>query len=82
MNALQNGPATTVSRKYVQIRHSVSDSLIAEGPLGWGITPFEGNYYISSKYLLTDGFRVNWLPGILAGSTGCPIHCCRLYGLG
>ena len=46
-----------MSRKYVQIRHSASDSLIAEGPLAWGITPFEGNYYISSKYLLTDGFR-------------------------
>ena len=29
-----------LSRKYVQIRHSASDSLIAEGPLGWGITPF------------------------------------------
>ena len=53
-----------MSRKYVQIRHSASDSLIAEGPLGWGITPFEGNYYISSKHLLTDGFRVNWLPGL------------------
>jgi len=53
-----------VSRKYVQIKHSASDSLIAEGPLGWGITPFEGNYYISRKYLLTDGFRVNWLPGL------------------
>lgn len=35
-----------MSRKYVQIRHTVSDSLIAEGPL-WGIAPFEGNYYIS-----------------------------------
>ena len=47
-----------MSRKYVQIRHSASDTLIAEGPLGWGITPFEGNYYISRKYLFTDGFRV------------------------
>jgi hypothetical protein len=53
-----------VSRTHIQIRHSASDSLIAEGPLGWGITPFEGNYYISGKYLLTDGFRVNWLPGL------------------
>jgi hypothetical protein len=54
-----------VSHTYVQIRHTVSDTLIAEGPLGWGITPFEGNYYISSKYLLTDGFRINWLPNPL-----------------
>ena len=53
-----------MSRKYVRIRLSASDSMIAEGPLGWGITPFEGNYYISRKYLLTDGFRVNYLPGL------------------
>jgi hypothetical protein len=38
-----------VSRNYVQIRHTASDTLIAEGPLGWGITPFEGNYYIRKK---------------------------------
>ncbi len=36
---------------------------IAEGPLGWGITPFEGNYYIRRKYLLTSGFKVNFIPG-------------------
>ena len=53
-----------MSRKHVRIRHTVSDTLIAEGPLGWGITPFEGNYYISRKYLRTDGFRVNYLPGL------------------
>ena len=38
--------------------------LLAEGPLGWGITPFEGNYYISRKYLRTDRFRPNFLPGL------------------
>lgn len=37
---------------------------MAEGPLGWGIKPFEGNYYIRRKYLLTRGFRVNFFPGL------------------
>ena len=37
--------------------------MIAEGPLGWGITPFEGNFYISKKYLKTDRFRANYIPG-------------------
>lgn len=37
---------------------------IAEGPLGWGITPFEGNLYISRKYLQTDGFKPNFIPGL------------------
>ena len=36
--------------------------MLAEGPLGWGITPFEGNFYISKKFLQTDRFRVNYLP--------------------
>jgi len=47
----------------VTITHRDSGILLAEGPLGWGITRFEGNYYISRKYLLTDGFRVNYVPG-------------------
>jgi len=53
-----------VSRKYVRITHPASKTLIAEGPLGWGITPFESNYYISRKFLVTDGFRINYLPGL------------------
>ena len=35
-----------MSKKYIRIKHSASNTLIAEGPLGWGITPFEGNLYI------------------------------------
>ena len=38
--------------------------MLAEGPLGWGITPFEGKFYISKKFLRTDRFRVNYLPGL------------------
>jgi hypothetical protein len=50
--------------KQVRITHKPSDELIAGGPLGWGITSFEGNYYIQSKYLKTTGFKVNYLPGL------------------
>ena len=53
-----------MGRKCVRIKHAGSDTLIAEGPLGWGITPFEGNYYIGGKYLVTDAFRVNYVPGL------------------
>lgn len=48
----------------VRIRHRDSDTVLAEGPLGWGITPFEGNLYIRKKHLKTDGFRVNFFPGL------------------
>ncbi len=53
-----------MARKYVRITHRSSGTKLAEGPLGWGITPFEGNYYISRKYLLTDGFKPNFIPGL------------------
>ncbi len=53
-----------MSRKYLRIKHASSDTLIADGPIGWGITPFEGNYYIANKYLSTTGFRINYLPGL------------------
>ena len=50
--------------KHVRIRHKRSRLLIAEGPLGWGITPFEGNLYIRRKFLKTDRFKVNYIPGL------------------
>ncbi len=53
-----------MSRKCVRIKHTGSDSLIADGPVGWAITPFEGNFYIRNKYLVTDGFRINYVPGL------------------
>jgi len=49
---------------YIRIRHRTTGLLLAEGPLGWGITPFEGNYYVSKKYLRTNGFKPNFMPGI------------------
>jgi len=50
--------------KSVQIVHRTSGEVLADGPLGWGITPFEGNFYISRKYLKTDRLKVNFLPGL------------------
>lgn len=52
-----------MARKRIRIHHGPSGTLLAEGPLGWGITPFEGNYYISRKHLATRGFRFGYLPG-------------------
>ena len=48
----------------IRITHKPSNTLLAEGPLGWGITPFEGNYYVRRQYLKTDGFKINYLPGL------------------
>ena len=53
-----------MTNKRVRIRFSDTEEIIADGPIGWGITPFEGNYYIRRKYLKTDGFRVNYIPGL------------------
>ena len=53
-----------MGKKFVRIKHVDSGTLIADGPVGWAITPFEGNYYIRKENLLTDAFRVNYLPGL------------------
>ena len=51
-------------KNHIRIKHSESNTLIAEGPIGWGITPFEVNLYISRNFLKTDGFKINYLPGL------------------
>ena len=53
-----------MSKKHVRIRHRASGATLAEGPMGWGITPFEGNYYVARKYLRTDGFKPHYVPGL------------------
>jgi hypothetical protein len=54
----------TRSTQAIRITHRPSGQVIAEGPIGFGgITPFEGNLYISRKYLKTDRLRPNWVPG-------------------
>ena len=52
------------SKTFVRITHRATGKLLAEGPLGWAVTPFEGHYYIGKKYLLTDAFRLNYIPGL------------------
>lgn len=52
-----------LAKKFIRISHRLSGTKLAEGPVGWGITPFEGNLYIRRKFLLTDGFKPNFIPG-------------------
>ena len=53
-----------MARFFVRITHKPTGILLAEGPLGWGITPFEGNYYIRKQYLKTEAFKLNFIPGL------------------
>jgi len=48
----------------IRIKHRGTGTILAEGPIGWGITPFEGNLYIRRKYLKTKQIRANFLPGL------------------
>lgn len=48
----------------VRITLKRTGEILAEGPVGWGITPFEGNYYIGRRYLRTRGFSTNYVPGL------------------
>ncbi len=51
-------------QKRVRVTHRESKTVIADGPLGWGITPFEGNLYIQKKFLTTNRFKANFVPGL------------------
>ena len=48
----------------IRIKHRGTGIILAEGPVGWGITPFEGNFYIRRKYLRTNALKVNGVPGL------------------
>lgn len=50
--------------KKLRIIHQPSGELIAEGEKGWGMFLFEGNYYISSKNLKTNGFKFSGISGL------------------
>ena len=52
-----------MAKKYVRVTYLPTDTVLAEGPLGWGITPFEGKLYVRKKYLRTDAFKVDFIPG-------------------
>ena len=44
-----------MTRKYARISHADSGHVIAEGPIGWAITPFEGNLYIGGNFTQAGG---------------------------
>ena len=51
-------------KESVRITHRPTGAVLAEGPLGWGITSFEGNYYVSRKYRRAGAFKPNFVPGV------------------
>lgn len=51
-------------RRHVRITHRPSGVVLADGVLGWGITPWEGNYYISAPRLRDGSFRSSNIPGV------------------
>ncbi|MGD9685128.1 MAG: hypothetical protein AB7W16_28505 [Candidatus Obscuribacterales bacterium] len=53
-----------MAKTIIRVTHATTGEKLAEGPKGWGITPFEGNLYIQHKYLLTDKLKVNFIPGL------------------
>jgi uncharacterized protein (DUF427 family) len=53
-----------LSHKTITIIHRHTGVALAQGPLGWGITPFEGNYYIRRRYLKAGIFKANFIPGL------------------
>ena len=46
----------------IRIIRIPSGQIVAEGPGGWDITPFEGNLYIRRRDLRKRNFKVNFLP--------------------
>jgi hypothetical protein len=52
-----------MARRVIRIVHSPSATVVAEGPIGWGITPCEGSYYIRRKHLRAK-FEPNFIPGM------------------
>ena len=47
----------------LRIVHRQTGTLVAEGAIGWEITPFEGNYYIGSRALREGKFTPTFIPG-------------------
>lgn len=52
-----------MSRQSITISHRATGAVLAHGPIGWGIAPFEGNYYIRRRYLKGGLFKANYIPG-------------------
>jgi len=54
----------TKSSRRLRIVHRHTGTLVAEGAIGWEITPFEGNYYIGSRALREGRFTPTFVPGV------------------
>ena len=53
-----------MNNKSITITHRRTGVVLAQGPIGWGITSFEGNYYISRPHLKDGLFKANFVPGL------------------
>ncbi len=53
-----------MSHKTITITHRRTGVVLAQGPLGWGVTPFEGNYYVSRRNLKDGIFKPHFIPGL------------------
>jgi len=62
-----------MSHKTITITHRPTGVVLAQGPLGWGVTQFEGNYYVSRRHLKDGIFKPNFIPGL------CPYKS-SMYG--
>jgi hypothetical protein len=51
-------------RRHLRIVHRPTGAVVAEGPIGWGITPFDSGYYVARRYLREGRFKPNFLPGV------------------
>lgn len=56
--------AQTKTSRRLRIVHRQTGTLVAEGAIGWEITPFEGNYYIGSRALREGRFTPTFIPGV------------------
>lgn len=48
----------------VKVVHRPSGTVLAEGPLGWGMTPFDGGIYIRRRHLVGGSFTPGVPPGL------------------
>ena len=55
---------STVRCHFLRIIHPRSGAVLAEGPLGWGITPFDGGLYIRRRHLRAGRFTAGLIPGL------------------
>lgn len=52
-----------MNRQAITITHRATGAVLAEGPIGWDVTPFEGNYYIRHHCLEDGSFKASYIPG-------------------